>query len=247
LLPAGSDIVLVEAIAISPDGQFVVFDAVSTTTGLWNSVVAQVNPSGLNPISIAEAADPAAPAFESLAADIQHDGTTVRVVGYYINHGSDHAHGFLWQWQKDPAVPAVITDLENSARCHPEAVNSSREVIGFGAIDPSGNTQAFFWNAFGQRQQIPTLGGTRSHASSINDAGYVTGWTRRSTRQTTTCAYLWHVNTGIRDLNLLKRSGDTSGIELTNAVKINNAGQILSRGIRKSVSVDALLTPVQAP
>lgn len=245
LLPAGSPLFLRDAIAISQDGQFVVFDAKNTVSGRTLAVVAQVGAAGeiITTWSIDTIGDPAVPLRNSVPSHIHCDGTTVRVVGYYSRTEGDLASGFLWE--RDLLSGAVsMTDLDDNVDRYsfPQAVNGSGEVVG--SIHIAGVSQAYFWNSSGEKQQLPTLGGARSFAHSINDPGYVTGWSYRSGKNAAAHAFLWHLNTGMRDLNALKSPTDTSGLELTTAYMMNNAGQILARASSKSLgSVAVLLNP----
>jgi probable HAF family extracellular repeat protein len=242
LLPAGSPLFLADAVAVSQDGQFVVFDAMNTVSGLYAPAVARVEAGTITPWSIDTGGNPAMPLFDCLASDIHHDGTTVRVVGFYARSQNDTPHAFLWQRDLASGATSMI-DLDNqNAGSLAQGVNASGEVAG--NINIAGVYQAYFWNASGVKQQLGTLGGARSYAASINDAGTVTGWSARSGKNATAHAFLWSLSTGIRDLNSLKSASDTSGIELTSALKVNNAGQVLARGTRKSVGVDVLLKRV---
>ena len=113
-----------------------------------------------------------------------------------------------------------------------------------GNIQVSGIYQAHFWDVNGNMQSLRTLGGLRAYADSINDLGFVVGWSNRSGRNAVNHAFLWHSGTGMHDLNLIKSPADTSGLELTTASRINNAGQVLARGTSKaSGSVVVLLSP----
>jgi probable HAF family extracellular repeat protein len=112
----------------------------------------------------------------------------------------------------------------------------------------SGVDRAVYWNQNGTMQDIGTLGGTAATARSINDAGKVVGWATTGGRKAVSHAFLWDSSTGMRDLNALKSPTDTSGLELTSAAKINNAGQILAGGTSKTLgSKIVLLNPVAAP
>lgn len=242
LLPEASPLILHDAVAISPDGQFVVFDAENTQTGLFGAAIARVEAGEITTWSIPTGGNPPVPLNDSLASDIHHDGTSVRVVGWYAKTANDVPHAFLWQRELSTGA-VTMTDLDNVNRSSlTDGLNASGEVVG--NISISGTFQAHFWNASGVKYQLPTLGGARSHAGSVNDAGYVTGWSQRSGKNTTSHAFLWHLNTGMRDLNLLKAGSDTSGIELTSGIDINNAGRILARGVRKGTGLNVLLTPV---
>lgn len=241
LLPENSPLILHDTVAISSDGQFVVFDAENSATGFWHAVVAQVDFStgAMTTWSIDTAGNPPALVTDSLASDINNDGNSVRVVGFY---GANTAHAFLWQLDR-AAGTASITDLDDvsTRNSFANGVNSSAEVVG--TITISGTALGYFWSAAG-KVPLPTLGGVRSYPRSINDAGDVTGWSQRSGKNANAHAFLWRANVGIKDLNSLKAASDTSGIELTDALKTNNAGQILATGTNKSGSKNILLNPV---
>ena len=245
-LPAGSSLRLITAVAISTDSQFVVFDQVDSVTGHDQAVVAQVaftgaTPSEFSKLWLIDSLDGtvSSDGFVSAGTDISHNGNgIVRVVGYAQLQGTS---GRAFLWEKDVVSEAVrMTDLDTvtTSFSSGEGVNIHGEVTG------NIGSQAYYWNALGVKQQLPTLGGARSFAHSINDAGSIVGWSQRSGKNTTAHAFIWQVSSGIRDLNTLKTATDTSGIELTSAGKINNLGQILSRGVRKSVGVNVLLKPV---
>lgn len=246
LLPENSPEFLIATTAISKDGQFVVFDARNKSSGLTYPVVAQIGVGGVStwPINFSGIAPvPAVPVYDGSGSDVHSDETAVRVVGWYTKTETDTAHPFIWEMDLNSGG-VTMRDLDGNLNRHsfPEGVNGAGEIVG--DISLSGIYQAHFWNTFGVKQQLPTLGGARSSASSINDSGLVTGWSSRSGKNVLAHAFLWDQFGGMRDLNALKSATDTSGIELTKGIKINNAGQILGYGVRKGVEFKVLLNPV---
>jgi uncharacterized membrane protein len=237
LLPVGSPLFLHEAMAVSADGQFVVFDGSNSTTGLWGAVVARLEPQGLTLWTIPTIGDPPVNLRDSLADDIHFDGTTVRLAGSYTPEGTNLSLAF--RWELDVATGATAMTGLDSRQTNARSVNSSGTAAGYTYL----GYLACVWHADGTMQQLPTLGGTTNAANSINDAGYAVGWSARSGRNATNHAFLWHAATGTRDLNALKSPADTSGLELTTAYQINSAGQILARGVTKTTSANVLLTP----
>jgi uncharacterized membrane protein len=244
LLPEGSPLFLHETIAVSQDGQFVVFDAENTVTGLWGAVVARVAAGGMTTWTIPTGGNPPVPLADSLASDIHFDGATVRVAGAYAKTLTEVGHAFLWEL--DPQSGAVVmSDLDSNPNrsSFANGVNGSRAAAGY-IYSSAVGYQAYFWDAAGIVQQLPTLGGAQSVAFSINTGRYVTGWSARSGKNATAHAFLWHPSLGTRDLNALKSPADTSGLELTTAYKVNDAGQILAHGVNKNGGMDVLMKPV---
>ncbi len=243
-LPAGSSIRLISAVAISSDGQFVVFDQVDQVTGYDQAVVGRVDFIGGQPVgfsglwhigSLDGTADNYG--FVSAGTSITHDGNgAVRATGYAKYGGA--AKAFLWELNALDGTSALTNiDPTGTAFSQGNGVNNSGEA----AFNVS---QAFFRNSAGLRLQLPTLGGARSYAHGLNDAGSVVGWSQRSGKNASNHAFIWSTTTGIRDLNVLKAAGDTSGIELTSAERITPSGKILASGVRKNASVRVLLQPI---
>jgi probable HAF family extracellular repeat protein len=250
LLPGGSTRRLGNAAAITPDSQFVVFDAVDNVTGHDQAVAAEVafsggTPSGFTRLWVIDSLDGTVSndGFVSAATDISSDGNGIlRVVGYAYDQSGAGGKAFLWK--KDlvsEAVQMINLDPVGTSFSQANGVNSPGEVIG--NVGAPGS-QAFFWNTLGIRQQLPTLGGARSYGNSLNDAGLVVGTSQRSGKNVSNHAFIWRVGLGIVDLNTRKAASDTSGLELTTARKINNVGHILAYGVKKTGGANVLLTPI---
>jgi probable HAF family extracellular repeat protein len=244
LLPAGSSLRLISAVAISADAQFVLFDQVDTVTGRDQAVVARVNYSGNQPVSISQTwlinsldGSVSNDGFVSAGVGISHDGNgVVRVTGY-AQHQSATARAFLWE-ANVVTDTVVLTDLDPSGIGFSEGAS----VNNTGAVALN-RPQAWFRNSVGAEQQVPTLGGARSVGNGLNDAGSVVGWSQRTGKNAANHAFIWSAATGISDLNSLKSTTDTSGIELTSASDITDSRRILAKGLKKGVAVNVLLKP----
>ena len=113
-------------------------------------------------------------------------------------------------------------------------MNGTGEAVGSLAYTSSA-THGTYWNDQGISSSLPTLGGPRNRPSSINDAGWVTGFSDHANSKLRPHAFLWHPLDPrvIIDLNSLKSPADASGIELTEGMKITNSGDIVCGGYRK--------------
>lgn len=150
--------------------------------------------------------------------------------------GDSNGHAFLWD-------SGTFTDLHpnlpgSSYGC---AVNALGQVAGVYRV--SGANRPAYWNGNGQYVDIFAGKATGGDALGINDAGAVVGWATLKKPGPTSTVFLWQPATGAKDLNSLKSPSDTTGITISWAGKINQAGQILARGSTKTASTFVLLNP----
>lgn len=97
------------------------------------------------------------------------------------------------------------------------AISENGKVAGM--YTPGAYEQAFLWED-GVMQGLGTLGGARSQARGVNDAGQVVGYSLKSSGYNH--AFLWQNDT-MTDL------GTLSGGEVSMAFAINNAGQVVGQ------------------
>lgn len=121
------------------------------------------------------------------------------------------------------------------------AINENGAVAGHSRAG-NGGLQATIWNG-ATATGLGTLGGVNSYAYAINAAGQVAGYSDLP-GGTGTAAFLYD-NGVLYDLNGLLGPG--SAWQLLAAYGMNNAGQIVGKGLYKGVEQAFLLTPMFSP
>ena len=127
----------------------------------------------------------------------------------------------------------------------PEAINHNSQIVGSSST-ATHLPHAFLWQA-GSMIDLGTLGGSASYAYDINDAGQVVGMAQ--TPVATYQAFFWEDDNKngqsdpgeMHDLNDL--IPPDSGWDLTTALGINEAGQIVGRGVHNGQTRAFLLDP----
>ena len=248
-----SSVLLTEAIAISNDGQFVVFDA-THSEGVYAPVVAWVLDGMIVKHWVIWEGLSAQPMSYVVAEDISSNASTVRMTGWYdLGVANTGAHAFLWEvnYSTAPDEP-LVTALDEEASGHsssyfPNGLNGVGELL-IGKVTRVAGTTVYSSTRFratsGALIDIPTFGG-RTYAYSTSETGLVAGTSARTGKNVLNHAFLWKQgDTELLDLNWVKSAPDTSGIELTSAIKINENRQILAYGVRKGVGVKVLMNPL---
>ncbi|HTK81165.1 MAG TPA: T9SS type A sorting domain-containing protein [Bacteroidota bacterium] len=173
--------------------------------------------------------------FGGSAAGINNSGQ-MAVNGWYNDTVS---HAFLWEH----GAATDLGTLESGNISSASAINNVGQVVGFSTLSPSGGAAAFL-----------SSGGTMTNlgyiynapwafafAYDINDAGEVVGYSSyEEVNSANRHAFIWK-NGGMIDLNEV---ADTSGgWNLTQAMGINNKGDIICWGFQNGVTRSALLRP----
>ena len=122
------------------------------------------------------------------------------------------------------------------------AINDSGQVVGEGSLN-NGTTLAYLWRD-GVMQNLGTLGGVQASANGINSKGWVVG-TSEVQLGDPWHAFLWNGSEMI-DLSKLPGVAETGWI-LQSASDINDAGQIVGRGIFNGRIRAFALTPIPEP
>lgn len=169
---------------------------------------------------------------ETSATAINEKG---HVTGYSTLAGTGEVHAFLYTANGMQDIDGPGTGSMG------RAINDLDQVTGYSFVP--GGTHAFIY-ANGAMKDIGTLGTGHSDGRGINNAGHVVG--ESSTGHGYQVHAFYFDGGQMHDLNDL---ADTQGWELTNAVDINNAGQILAWGYdAKTYRYHSfVLTPVPEP
>lgn len=141
----------------------------------------------------------------------------------------EERHAFLFNGE-------TLLDLGSSGKASEACcINDNSEVAGMS------EDHAFLYTA-GQMKDLGTLGGDRSRAMALNSAGDVVG-TSSTSADSSSRAFLYHDGT-LFDLNDLADAA-RRGWLLTEAVDINDVGQIIGTGVLNSSRRLFLLVPVK--
>jgi len=162
-------------------------------------------------------------------------GYAINALGHVAGHAipsSGSFHGFLWNG-------VAMTDIGALAGDYTEAygINNSDQITGMSTINIGSPGHAFRWSSTNGIQSIGTLpGATFCYGKGINSAGHIVGHADGA-------AAFYYDGTTLTNLNSLIPTN--SGWNLLSAEGINDAGQIIGRGISPGGQPHAfLLTPL---
>lgn len=145
------------------------------------------------------------------------------------------------RWDGD--VMEELGNLPGHSSSTARDINNRSQIVGWSWADTGSDselTHAVMWTSNGIRDLGMLPGDTASRAQAINNAGHVAGWSGMPD-QTVSRAFLW-VDGLMIDLNRLLLTTDRW--MLTEAIAINDAGQITGTGLHEGQPRAFLLKPV---
>jgi probable HAF family extracellular repeat protein len=226
----------------------VAFDAIHRGTGSIEPVVGSVKFDGTGPPellgvwTVNVSGGRADGMVGDWATDIHHDGEMVRVVGVgddWRSFGSGRA--FLWELNLGTGETRMLRlGLAQDGFGLAHGVNRWGEVVCNLAV--GGQLQAHLWRADGRVRDLGGLGGERSVAFSVDDAGQIVGWAQAANGEARAFLSRAGEDVAMLDLNELTIGEE---LTLTSAWQINETGQILAQGMERRGAVHVLLTPIQ--
>lgn len=171
---------------------------------------------------------------ESFAAAISNVVSSVSHVAGWSYTAENAQRAFLY----NGTALINLGALAGTSSSYATDVNRNGQVVGVSYTIGGEEFRAFIYQN-GAMSDLGSLGGSRSSATAINDAGQVVGWSNTAEGQQH--AYL-HSEGGMTDLNALPGVA-SSGWVLQSAIAINNAGQIMGYGTLNGERRTFLLSP----
>lgn len=157
------------------------------------------------------------------------------VVGTGFLPGNTANHAVRWSGGPGQDLGTLGTGVRSVAN----AINRVGTVVGRSeTASASTNHVAFVRPVAGPMQGLGTLGGAKSEATAINDAGLIVGWAEIVSGQRRA---FFSTGSGMTDLNALLPGG-TSWV-LLEARGVNAAGQIVGVGVNAGLTRAFLLSP----
>jgi probable HAF family extracellular repeat protein len=146
-------------------------------------------------------------------------------------------HAFRWNAQQGMQDLGTLGGTKSYAR----GINVSGQIVGESELAGDKQEHAFLWTADKGMQDLGAVKGGNSRADGVNASGQVVGYFAFGENH---YACRWTPGGGLQGLNKLV---DVPGWQLEEATAINDAGQIVGRGINPAGEPRAfLLTPVTA-
>jgi probable HAF family extracellular repeat protein len=170
----------------------------------------------------------------TVAYDLNNRG---QVVGQSSQVGDPVNVGFVWDRATGIKQLPTAANLYGGA----DAINDQGKIVGFGD-GPDGQPSAILWKKRGGKWQATYLGSLQSGdcagGASINASGQVVGVSGPN-GCVTVLPFLWEDGGPMVDLNTLVSS--SSGIQLHEALQINNRGEIAGNGVDANGNNHAVL------
>lgn len=177
--------------------------------------------------------------LESRAFSINN---STQVVGEStFSSGDSDTHAFIWN---DGKGMTDLGTLKGGPVSAATAINDLGQVVGYSFTSGYQSIEAFLWKDGVGMISLGTLGGNYSDAEDINNLGQIVGFSSKTNSGQDTYAFLWEGGV-MTDLNSL--IPDDSGWLLTDALGINNTGQIVGSGYIDNQLHAFLLTPASEP
>lgn len=161
--------------------------------------------------------------FKSFAEAINDNG---KIVGASWVKGGLSEHAVLWDSVNSKAID--LGTLTGNGNSYAFDINNTNQAAGWSTPNVLlQSSHAVIWNDT-KIQDLGSFGG-ESQAFSINNDGYVVGYSALSTGASPDVhAFIWHENTGMVDLNTYLDQGSVdAGWVLVSANDINNNGWII--------------------
>ena len=157
-----------------------------------------------------------------------------QIVGSSVNVGNPHAFLYSGGHMFDLGT---LGGSESTAH----GINNRGQIVGESLTSGDAVTHAFLYSG-GQMRDLGTLGGSYSQAFAINDPGQIVGLSSLVIGPKKPSHAFLYSGGQMQDLNNLLPSN--SGWIVTQAVSINDAGQIACSGSNGQATHALLLTPV---
>lgn len=168
------------------------------------------------------------------------------VAGLVDRHGEfPYSYNILWHgkkgfvWNREEGLEIIPT--LGGEKIFVVSVNNLGQVVGF-SNTKNVNSHAFLFDKSRRLIDLNTLGGKESQALDINDHMQIVGTAHSASKINTERAFVWDPVNGMRDLNILIPA-NSGWKKLTAAIKINNEGLIIGKGVYLGEKRAFLLIP----
>jgi probable HAF family extracellular repeat protein len=265
MLPPGSPWAVTGVGGISPNGDYVAARVTNAAIGYSGAAVLKLSPDRSQILLVAplgglggRETDGSTGSAKSvnnsgqvtgIAYSGQIDGSGLPIYhGYRVSPQDTDGDGIPDSWFTADTAPGVdpfknvlMQDLGTlgGLRSLPAFINGTGQIAG-DSNTSSGARHPFLWME-GTLLDLGAIPGTSGGiANGLNDSRQVVG-------ECSGKAFVWDSARGIRDLNLLKAAGDTSGMTLMSAYAVSPGGRIVGRGQAKGKASNRAFIAVPQP